>query len=185
MKYCLLLCSFLLLTACGERNEGLSTTALMDGAQPKEVLKLNGKEIPVYDFKGFRTLLEKQDEYTYIVNFWATWCAPCIKELPYFERIRGERENAKLRVVLVSLDMPKMWASHLLPFVEERGLSTHVMVLDDPKQHEWIPQVDPDWSGAIPATLIYNKEKKKFYEKPFTYEELQRELNSFIKPSAL
>jgi hypothetical protein len=75
--------------------------------------------------------------------------------------------------------MPKMWESHLVPFIEERNLKSQVVVLDDPKQNIWIPLVDEGWSGAIPATLIYNKDKRRFYEEPFTYEELKQALSNF------
>lgn len=180
MKYCILLSLVLIMVSCGEGKKETETQNLLAESSPTEVLNYDGREIPVYDFDGFSKLLEMDDDYTYIINFWATWCAPCIKELPYFERILDERQEAKLRVVLVSLDMPKMWESHLLPFVEKRGLDSHIMVLDDPKQNSWIPRVNPDWSGAIPATIIYNKDQRQFYEKPFTYEELQLELNKFL-----
>ena len=56
-----------------------------------------------------------------------------------------------------------------------------MVILDDPKQNEWIPKVDEEWGGGIPATLIYNKEKRQFFEKGFTYEELNEALSKFIK----
>ena len=85
-----------------------------------------------------------------------------------------------VKVVLVSLDMPSMWKSRLEPFVEKKGLQSEVVILDDPKQNTWIPKVSEEWGGGIPATLIYNKGKRSFYERGFTYEELTNELNQFI-----
>jgi hypothetical protein len=73
-----------------------------------------------------------------------------------------------------------MWKSRLEPFVEEKGMKSKVVILDDPKQNEWIPKVSEDWGGGIPATLIYNKDKRTFYEKGFTYEELNEELEKFL-----
>ncbi len=144
---------------------------------PKETIG----ELPVYDFEGLQPLLEQKNATTYVINFWATWCAPCVKELPYFEKLNEEQKHNNIEVILVSLDIPSMWESKLLPFVKKNKLQSRVVVLDDPKQNDWIPKVDPDWSGAIPATLIYNKDKRIFYAKPFSYEELNIELNKFTE----
>ena len=73
-----------------------------------------------------------------------------------------------------------MWQKRLVPFVKEKKLQGEVVILDDPKMNEWIPKVDEDWQGGIPATLIYNKEKRRFFERGFTYEELNTELGKFL-----
>ncbi len=135
---------------------------------------------PVYDFDGLEPLLYKDDSNTYIINFWATWCKPCIEELPYFEKVNEEFKDKNVKVVLVSLDMPNMWKSRLEPFVEKKGIKSEVVILDDPKQNDWIPKVSEEWGGGIPATLIYKGEKRNFYERGFTYEELTQEIHQFI-----
>lgn len=135
--------------------------------------------VPVYDFDSFQPLLQQKDDKVHVVNFWATWCAPCIAELPHFEEV-GSEYPEEIDVLLVSLDMPRMWESHLLPFIDKHQLQSKVVVLDDPAQNEWIPKVNPDWSGAIPATVIYRGKQSRFYEKPFTYEELTNELTNFL-----
>ena len=66
------------------------------------------------------------------------------------------------------------------PFVENKNIQAEVVILDDPKQNDWIPKVSEEWGGGIPATLIYNKDKRTFYERGFTYEELNNELYEFI-----
>ncbi|WP_375323827.1 TlpA disulfide reductase family protein [Flagellimonas sp. GZD32] len=135
--------------------------------------------IPVFDFDALEPMLYKDDGNTYIVNFWATWCQPCIAEMPFFEQVYAEQKDNNVRVILVNLDMPNMWKSRLEPYVEKNNIQSEVVILDDPKQNEWIPKVSEEWGGAIPATLIYNKDKRSFYERGFTYEELNEELSKF------
>ncbi len=167
-----------ILVGCGPgstKEKGLALHA----PEPRETIESGALSIPVYDFDGLEPLLHLEDGDTYIVNFWATWCAPCVKELPYMEQIQSDYKDRGLQVLLVSLDMPRMWDSHLVPFVKERNLKSHVVVLDDPSQNTWIPLVDQDWSGAIPATLIYNREKRMFFEEAFSYERLNEVLSNF------
>jgi thiol-disulfide isomerase/thioredoxin len=135
----------------------------------------------VYDFERLEPLLHKDDGTTYVINFWATWCTPCLEELPYFEQVGAEQKDNNVKVILVSLDLPHMWKSRLEPYVEKKGIQSEVVILDDPKQNEWIPKVAEDWGGGIPATLIYNKDKRTFYERGFTYEELNQELGKFME----
>jgi len=82
---------------------------------------------------------------------------------------------------LVSLDFPKQLESKVIPFVEDRNIKSQVLLLKDPDANNWIPKVDSSWTGAIPATLIYKADNRKFYERSFTYEELENELNLILK----
>jgi len=153
----------------------------------KEVVKETSKEknlqvssVKTYTYSELKPLLEKNDGKTYIVNFWATWCAPCVKELPYFEKIKKEYDDKNVEVLLVSLDFPKQVEKKLIPFINKRKLNSKVVLLDDINEDVWIKSIDENWSGAIPATLIYNKNKRKFYEHSFDYETLEKELQTFI-----
>lgn len=136
--------------------------------------------LEIYDFQGIEKFLTTTDDKVYVVNFWATWCAPCIKELPYFEKLNKEYSD-KLDVILISLDFPKNYDSKLKPFIQKHQLKSRVMALNDPDANTWIPKVDKSWSGAIPATLIFNKDKRQFYEQTFTYEQLETEVKQFLK----
>lgn len=116
---------------------------------------------------------------TYVVNFWATWCAPCVKELPHFEQLNSENKNVK--VVLVSLDFKNQYEAKLLPFLKKKAIKSEVVLLADKDYNTWLPAVDKDWSGSIPATLIIKNDKKVFVEKMFaSYEELDQYVNSII-----
>ncbi len=170
----------LLVLICGCRPSGKQQDNLaLNVPEPRETIGSGARIIPVYDFDGLEPLLRRNDGTVYVVNFWATWCAPCLKELPYLEQVQADYKDRGLEVILVSLDMPRMWESHLLPFVKERKLKSLVVVLDDPKQNTWIPKVDEGWTGAIPATLIYSKDKRVFIEGPVTYESLTETLSNF------
>ncbi|MGC6430008.1 MAG: TlpA family protein disulfide reductase [Jejuia sp.] len=131
--------------------------------------------LEVYDFDGFQKFLNFQDDKVHVINFWATWCGPCVKELPYFEKLNTEYKD-DVEVVLVSLDFPHVYDSKLKPFIKKKGLQSKVIALNAPNENEWINAIDPSWSGSIPATIIFNKDKSKFYEKSFTFEELEKEV---------
>ncbi|MBF6608126.1 MAG: TlpA family protein disulfide reductase, partial [Flavobacterium sp.] len=135
--------------------------------------------IQSYDFNGLEPLFHRADDTLYVINFWATWCEPCIEELPHFERLHAEKGSQNLKVILISMDMTKQIESRLLPYIEKHNLKAEVVHLSDPDADAWINKVDSSWSGAIPATVIYRNSERKFYEKSFTYEELLTEINQF------
>lgn len=135
--------------------------------------------LEVHDFKGVAPYLELKGSKTYVVNFWATWCAPCVKELPHFEMLQAKYKDS-VEVILVSLDFPHQYKTKLKPFIQKHDLKSKVVVLDDPDMNSWIPKVNAQWDGAIPVTLIYNTSKRLFYSRTFTYQELETELKTFF-----
>lgn len=112
---------------------------------------------------------------TYVVNFWATWCAPCIKELPHFEKLAADYKAEKLKVLLVSVDFKSKLSSNVIPFVKRKNLKNEVFLLNESSPQEYIDRIDASWSGSIPATLFIKGEKRKFAESEFTYEQLLTE----------
>ncbi|MFT5819198.1 MAG: thiol-disulfide isomerase/thioredoxin [Crocinitomix sp.] len=145
---------------------------------PKEVVAENGVTVEVFDFENFKPFLEQKNNKIYVVNFWATWCIPCVAELPYFEQL-GE-EYPDIEVILVSLDFPKKIKENLIPFIQKNNLHSEVILLDEPDANKWIPQIDSTWSGAIPATIIYKNDKSQFYEQSFNFVELEEAIASFV-----
>ena len=180
MKLNVLIVAILLMTSCGKNNK---TAEVFKEATEKvvenEINNLD-TELEVYDYAGFETFLNKKDNKVYVINFWATWCAPCVKELPYFEKLNSEYKNKNVEVILVSLDFPHLYDKKLKPFIKDKKLSSKVIALDDVDMNTWIPKVDESWSGSIPATIIYKNDNRKFYEQSFTYEELEKEVKKFL-----
>ncbi len=179
----LLALSVVLWVSCGEKKEGDVKTSSPEISEVVEVVteKELDSPIPVYDYDGFEeAYLNVTTDTTYVFNFWATWCKPCIKELPAFEAINENYTDAKVKVVLVSLDFPENLNSHVVPFMEKRGLKSEVILLDDSDHNTWIPKVSEEWSGAIPATIVVSRDRSKFYERSFNYAELETEVKSFL-----
>jgi thiol-disulfide isomerase/thioredoxin len=165
--------------SCKKQANAVPSDSKIQNIKPTQVYKKEGITVNSYDFKAFEPFLKKSNDTTYVVNFWATWCAPCVAELPNFEKISSEYKDQKIKILLVSLDFKKQVETSLIPFMKKRNLQSQVVHLSDPDANAWIGKVDSAWSGAIPATIIYNKSRRKFYEQSFTYGQLQKEISLF------
>ncbi|MDO7173914.1 TlpA disulfide reductase family protein [Mariniflexile sp. AS56] len=179
MKFKVLFIFALVLVGC---NNSKKTEVVSHKEQAVETkISSNSIDLEVYDFAGFKKFLHKKDDKIYVINFWATWCAPCIKELPHFEKLNAEYANKNVEVLLVSLDFPHLYESKLKPFIKDKKLKSKVIALDDVDMNTWIPKIDASWSGSIPATIIYKNDERKFFEQSFTFEELETEVKQFLK----
>ncbi len=159
--------------------------AFANEEERKEKLFSNKPKAPrVLEVKwsALEKILNSNTDTTYVVNFWATWCGPCVKELPCFEELNRNFASQKVRIVLVSMDFVQDREARLIPMVERMKLKSTVWLLNEPDANSWIEKVDAKWSGALPATLIFNpmQVKRTFYEKSFDYETLAYELSHFM-----
>jgi len=174
--------SFIVLLVLGscQNNQDASQTGTNTGAeattdQPEALYT-------TYEtFDEIAPLFAKQTDTTYVINFWATWCKPCVEELPYFERLYDEYQGENVKIVLVSLDFPNQIESKLIPFLEERQLGPDIALLLDDDINSWGDYVNPEWGGAIPITLVYQGNNKSFHGTQYaSYDELKEMVEQML-----
>lgn len=123
-------------------------------------------------------ILASQENKLHVVNFWATWCPPCVTELPYFEKLSKEYQGKDVKFILISLDFPSQIESRLIPFLKKNKIAADVRVMTNIDYNSWIEKVDAGWQGNIPVTLFFNNAKRTRYFHPS--EVTEKELRDLI-----
>ena len=130
----------------------------------------------VYKINDLLKRIHNNSDTTYVVNFWATWCKPCVAELPEFEKLHLEYKGSKVKVLLVSMDFKEELDKKLKDFLDKNKYTCEVVLLDEINGNDFINQISEQWSGAIPATLITrnNKLNTEFHEGKMNFEGLKK-----------
>lgn len=102
------------------------------------------------------TILENPSDKLHVLNFWATWCGPCVSELPDFQKVILESDTSKIDFLFISLDFPSNAEQKLPPFLKKNNYNFKVVLMNETDYNSWIDLVDQDWQGSIPATLFFN-----------------------------
>jgi thiol-disulfide isomerase/thioredoxin len=133
------------------------------------------KNTEITKLDKLQKLISAKSDGILIVNFWATWCAPCVKELPLFEKVNAEAKGVSVALVSMDLDIDPN-PEKVYKFVERKGLKSKVLLLDEKDPNSWIASIDPEWSGALPATIVINQKtgKRKFVERSMHEGDLEK-----------
>jgi thiol-disulfide isomerase/thioredoxin len=139
-------------------------------------LNASAQKAEVVSLSQLKERLSASSDNIVVVNFWATWCAPCVKEMPLFEKLTAEKRS-NVKVILVSMDLdldPNQ--EKVQKFVTRKNLQSEVLMLNEKNPSSWIDQIDKHWSGALPATIIVNQKtgQRKFVEKELHEGDLER-----------
>lgn len=173
LLYCLLI---FFLFSC--QSEQVKTTA--------EILRPNTSQdlsFPVYNsFDEIAPLFQQKNDTTYVINFWATWCKPCIDELPFFTKLAKNNQGKPLQIIMVSLDFEKDINGKLPQFIDDFPLPLPVVSLLDTPVKNWAEKLDTQWSGTIPVTVIYKNGLRFFVDDAFeTYQDLQAQIDPLLQ----
>ncbi len=176
MKHCLFFTTILL----GAHMLVAQTVALPDEKTSAAATTEIAPEIAALPFaiinkEWLEERMNQMSDTTYVINFWATWCKPCVEELPIFSGVYDLFAGQNVTVLLISNDSKKIRDTKLADFIKEKGIRAQVLWMNEPNPNDWINMVNPNWSGAIPYTVVMNKHKNYmwFKEGETTFEELQ------------
>jgi thiol-disulfide isomerase/thioredoxin len=138
------------------------------------------QEIPKWKLVDLQAAIEKAEGPT-IFNFWATFCKPCMAEIPYFQQMVKKYDSAGVKLVLVNLDLPET-LPRLRSLAGKQGITAPIFFLNETDADLFCPAVDEKWSGAIPASLFINNKTgyRKFFEEPLSKEKFEKEIRQMI-----
>lgn len=144
------------------------------------------QDIPKWKLDALKAAIKNADRPT-IFNFWATFCKPCVEEIPYFQQLVKKYDSAGVKLVLVSLDMIELYPEQIRSFAIKQKFTAPIIYLDETNADLFCPAVDESWSGAIPASLFINNKTgyRKFFEEQLSKEKLEKEILSMIKSNNL
>ncbi len=132
------------------------------------------QDIKVVKIEELKKEYIKTNDTTYIVNFFATWCGPCLQEMPIVNKFYQSTKDKKIQLLFVSLD-GGIAPAKLAKFIKKQKMEASVFVLNESSDFSWLPYIDSRWQGSIPATMIVNSSKKvkAFFETPMENGQLE------------
>jgi len=133
------------------------------------------QDIELISLNSLNQLIKSPDKKLKVINFWASWCRPCIMEMPHFEAI----DKSEATVYFVTLDHPED-IDKAKRMLEKNSIKSKALLLNEKDADKYIMAINEDWSGAIPATLFIDaRGKKYFYERAFDKPELENYVKKY------
>jgi len=125
--------------------------------------------------KDLQLAINTSSERIQVFNFWATWCAPCVKEIPLFEKLNQENKTVEVTLVSMDFDLDPN-PDKVNRFVARKNIQSKVVILAESDPNSWIDKIDKNWSGALPTTLIVNTKsgKRKLVQKELHEGDLEK-----------
>lgn len=143
-----------------------------------------GQNAEIIHFEDLQKMVSEKSDKIHVINFWATWCGPCVKELPYFEKITSEgRKDIKVSLVSMDLELDPN-PEKVYKFISRKNIQSQVLLLDAADPNSWINKIEEKWSGALPATILINQKtgKRKFIGKALHEGELEKHIKEIQSP---
>jgi len=143
--------------------------------------KGSAQSIHKWKIEELEQYIAKSDTPT-VITFWATYCAPCLKEIPHFEETISKYKKKGIKLLLVSLDFKESYPDKISKFVKQRKFTSSVIWLDETNADYFCPKVDSKWSGVMPATLFVNNKRsvRNFFEEEMPKEKFEEEVKKIL-----
>ncbi len=139
------------------------------------------KKIKITDLESYIAACD----HPLIINFWATFCMPCVKEIPYFQATVARYKDQRVELLLVSLDLPDYFPARIGDFAQKRGFTARILWLNETNAGYFCPKVDPRWTGGIPSSLFIdnNTHYRRFFDRQLTEPQVELEIKKMIAPA--
>jgi thiol-disulfide isomerase/thioredoxin len=124
----------------------------------------------------------KKSDHPILVSFWATWCAPCVEEIPWLQEGVENHKKDSVELILVSLDFPNYFPKKINDFIREKKFKATFLWLDETDANMFCPRIDAKWDGTIPVTLFVNNRigYRKFMNRPMSDRQVEPEIKKML-----
>ena len=142
---------------------------------------VRSQSLPSWKITDLQEYINNADS-VLVINFWATFCKPCIRELPFMQSVSEKLKHKRVQMLLVSLDLPEAYPVVIDSFAKANNCSAPIVWLNETNADYFCPKVDKSWSGGIPATLFINRKKgyRKLVEEEMDQERFEEELRKSL-----
>lgn len=136
------------------------------------------KKVTITDVEAYI----KNSDHPLLVNFWATWCAPCVEEIPYFLETVNNYKEEGVELLLVSLDFPNYYPKKVVDFLKQKKWKATFFWLNETNADYFCPKIDAKWDGTIPVTLLVNNKTgyRTFFNRALTDRQVELEISKLV-----
>jgi len=124
----------------------------------------------------------KNSDHPIVLNCWATWCAPCVEEIPYFMETVKKYSDQKVELVLMSLDFASSYPNKIIDLIKRKHFEATFLWLNETNADYFCPKIDPKWDGTLPSTLYIDPKTgyRKFFGRPMTDRQIDLEVGRLV-----
>lgn len=180
--------SLSLIVACTKKNNKAkgdeivledSTSVVQDNETLAE-----GTPVPIKEWskEAVQELVKaKSNDTLYVTNFFATWCGPCVRELPHFREKMEQMKGQPVKFTFISLDQKEDWETMVPQFAQQHGIANNVVLLNgEALDLDFFRNSFKTWTGgSIPFTIFTKNGKTDEYSGMMSPEILEQKLNQF------